>query len=470
MTQTLLEPITRVSRLPSVAFGEHLGVVDTFAQVRRLERQHRALEIIEDLYLPTGMGPGEAFIRMIEGKSHTASRMNEQFAHLLVTRFLIPDRDCARAALLEVVASTSEEELATLVNHRQFDTMHADVHQILAIEQAERDDEVRDRLGPGGAFDRADRNAFDRYELRYDETPAISETLTVRIPRLQYGELRKLARWSGDGQIPILERMKNSRCLDVGSFDHAKAALVVHDAIDHMWFTSMLQEQGILDRYADVLERIGNGGVSQPFGRESEMLASIAYGVRYRHAMQHGLSPMVSPQRLLALLERAGEPRTSRAQALLRAMCRLDEPRIGRPRRRLPLEYHSLGFAFGNYITELDEQRRKHGKIKVFDGDRVLGELNPLCAAAIALFVEAHHEIVLPTNKHLDAVARCQIMLEDFLAAAARSGCGEGRLELTLTPDKIRGYNPRSAQLPDERVHWIRENPGFLASKRSHTR
>jgi hypothetical protein len=470
MAALLAEPLVRTPQRAPIPFGEHLGAIDTFDQVLRLERRHRALEILEEVYLPARLQPGEAFIRMVEGEGHSASRMNEQFAARLVSGFLIPDRNRSREVLQQLVPSTSDEELATLVNDRQFDAMHADVHDILAIEHADRVEEIRERLGASGAYHRADRHAFDRFSALPDQPGSIPNELVVRIPPVHYARVLRLARWSGDGQVPVLERLKNDRCLAVGPFEEAKASLVVHDAIDHMWFLSTLEHQGILDRYADVLERVGNAGVAQPFGRESEMLASIAFGVRYRHAMQHGLSSIVAPERLLSLLMRSEDPRTERAKALLRVMCRLDQARVGAPRRRLPLEYHSLGFAFGNYLTELDEQRRKHGKIKVFDGDGVIGELNPLGPTFVALFVEAHHEIVRPTNKHLDCLAKCQIMLEDFLVSAAHAERADQRFEITLTPNGIRSYNPRTAQLPDERVHWIREHPGFLASKRSLTR
>ena len=72
--------------------------------------------------------------------------------------------------------------------------------------------------------------------------------------------------------------------------------------------------------------------------------------------------------------------------------------------RKGSVEWQSLGFAFSNYITELDEQRRKHGKIKQRDPRtrKIIGELDPLSPDYLSFFIDTHSEIMSSKHKHRD--------------------------------------------------------------------
>jgi len=130
------------------------------------------------------------------------------------------------------------------------------------------------------------------------------------------------------------------------------------------------------------------------------------------------------------------------------------------------MEWQSLGFTFSNYITELDEQRRKFGTIKQRDNKtrKIIGELDPFDPDYLSFFIETHHQILSSKNKHRNDLFRFHILLEEYLSSYAN-----GRIPvdqpLTLNLDELRAIDFKHTTLPHQRIQWKYRNYGFTATR-----
>ena len=118
---------------------------------------------------------------------------------------------------------------------------------------------------------------------------------------------------------------------------------------------------------------------------------------------------------------------------------------------------------FSNYITELNEQRRKHGCIKQRRGDGTLQELHPYDLDFLSFMVEAHHQLMKPKNKHLDALGKAQLMVEEFLLDVANERA-PAPYERVFTLSARDAYRAEATRVPFGRVRWMLEHYGFAAS------
>lgn len=480
-----------IGGLTPVEFGAHLGEVDSLPALINLERRKRVREYLRDLYGATSDQAIGAFVRMLEGRDHASFEASPDYLERLSLTFLVPDLRRALASFRRVVPSDADEELTKLLNDQEFARIHADVQFLLSRNESAMVDECTGRVCSGGPFERADREAM---EGRGGPSlyKAIDEGVTLRLRIDGYRRIRTYARDVARELVPLTEFVKNDRIVDVGHHQESKVSHGIHDLVDHLWFMDLLKRTGVLDRHRGLFRLLGNEDLRRAFSRESEIVASIAFGTRFRHVMPHGMQPSFRPERLLKILLSHPHSTTERATAILLQLCRQDgrfrtkqddtqsraldsslyeeirAPLAGsQPQRfRRSIEYWSLAFVFSNYIVELNEQRRKHGRLKLVDNGYVLGELNPFSPAFVAYFVEAHHELLRPSNKHLDTLTLAHLQLETFLQDAAgirRTPPDEPVCTLSL--GNLRDVSVLRFVQP-EIVRWIRANPGYLAQHR----
>ena len=139
-------------------------------------------------------------------------------------------------------------------------------------------------------------------------------------------------------------------------------------------------------------------------------------------------------------------------------------------------EAQSLAFVFSNYLTELDEQRRKHGKIKRKDTrtKKILGELDPWSPDYLSFFVEAHNLLLNSKNRHRNTLHLVHLLFEDFLNKNDSLEGGTLILHMNTVLNQwtelARDGDELAAplmglSLPPERINWILANPGFTAIK-----
>lgn len=246
--------------------------------------------------------------------------------------------------------------------------------------------------------------------------------------------------------------------LEMNFISSSKVSTIIHDVIDHVWFYSLLQDHGVLDKFEHLFRSIGNPDKSDVFRRAGEVVASIGYGVRYWATTAPGFRPTYSVEEIANRLDQLFED----DELLERHM---DAYRYVRSLAKTPIkrEAQSLSFVFSNYLAELDEQRRKHGPIRVRNEDlEVVGELDCWSADFLCLFIEAHRLLLTSKSKHRDNLLRAHIILENHMCSEA--ACEEGNI-LRIDCDDLDSFNLDEMTLPAERVLWMSRNYGFTAMR-----
>ena len=264
---------------------------------------------------------------------------------------------------------------------------------------------------------------------------------------------------AGSGILPLAEYLKNERILGVSGFMGSKISLAVHDFMDHVWTFDMLKKTGLLEMFSGLFDSVGNPEMTDIFKREGEMVASIAFGVRYFQTMPSAFGPLVRSSRLEEILDEYFVE--GRLDAL-----HMDAYRTIKSLKKGSMEWQSLGFTFSNYITELDEQRRKFGTIKQRDNRtrKIIGELDPFDPDYLSFFIETHHQILSSKNKHRNDLFRFHILLEEYLSSYA-SGRIPVDQPLTLKLDELRAIDFKQTTLPPQRIQWMNRSYGFTATK-----
>lgn len=430
--------------------------VDNPEEIYKLEIRYRALEFIRCWYMRPGLDPVERALAPLYEPMHSVTSLNNQFAARLIPCFLDFDITEGLEKFRGLNPSTADEEMALLLTNGQF----VDLYSKLADYLLSVDGEIHSSLEPRlEAMRQADKNEFNDAENRSLEF-MLREGMTISFDIGDDSARQRLAeayQIAGEGVLPVTEYVKNDRILQVNGFTGSKLSLAIHDFMDHIWTFDVIQRSGLLDRYSKMFASVGNPELTDIFRREGEMVASIAFGVRLFQTMPSAFEPLMDSfaieEHLDSLfVEGTLEERHMHAYRAIKGM------------RRGSVEWQSLGFSFSNYITELDEQRRKHGKIKQRDPAtrRLVGELDPFSPDYMCFFIDAHREIVSPENKHRDDLFRIHILIEECLHAAANNGMsGPHRILLS----GLRDIDFRGTVLSANRLQWMRNNYGFTANK-----
>lgn len=130
-------------------------------------------------------------------------------------------------------------------------------------------------------------------------------------------------------------------------------------------------------------------------------------------------------------------------------------------------ERQSLGFTYSNYVTELDEQRRKHGKIKQRDiyTHEVLGELSVTDPDFLSFFIEFHHDQLMKSgNKHRDRLFRTHILFEEYLHSISEDKLASDAI-FRVKVQQLDDYPYEHSSLHPRTIRWMLRNYGFTASK-----
>jgi hypothetical protein len=366
---------------------------------------------------------------------------------------------------------TTDEELVLLVNNDQFRTIKSGMAQYLESISDSMRTVVNGRLALAATEEFPTIGSItsnDKYQFNGAETPrslenVLTNGINISVDPMGLEQLRLAYEQASDGILPVTELVKNQQILGVNGFMSSKISLAVHDAVDHTWTFAMLKRNGYLDKYHGLFDSVGNPETTDIFKREGEMVASIAFGVRYWATVENGFEPFISSSKMLGHMDDLFDkdklhPLHMSAYKILRELGRSPNSR----------EAQSLGFNYSNYVIELNEQRRKYGKIKQRDpqSKRVIGELDPLGPDYLSLFVETHHELLNSDNKHRNELLRFHILLEEFLCAN-----GSGRLgpedSLQLKAQDMAKIDLSKTTLPPSRIQWMSRNYGFSAIRDS---
>jgi cytidylate kinase len=443
----------------------HPRPLDDYDEVLRLERKHRVGEYLKSYFQTESQSEFSAVWERFP--KHKVRELGNQFLSRLTTCFLLADRDESFQEYKNLDVYTVNEEMAHLLNRDEFKFCHERIHQRLEESKEEIHNDV---IGNLKHFHEHDQTQTASQVTRSLQV-LIANGITCDIAPYQEGLddpwplLERARAKATNGDVPILEYIKRDRILKIqGLMGRSKASLAIHDAVDHVWFTNLLSEpeedgKSILERHSELMRSVGDPIHFDLFRRESEMIASIAFGVRYWASQQVGFVPRVSFDEILEVFERAIVANSFVDERHLNAY-RTVLSLVARPRQR---EAQSLEFTFSNYVTELDEQRRKHGEIKLYGNPRTVpvGKLDPMGIDYISFFVDAHHKITRSKSFHRDTLLKVHVKLEDWLTNLER----EDPRPLLLLNRDIMKFDVDSARISREKRAWMETNFGFTAYK-----
>lgn len=429
--------------------------LDSFDELKELETKMRALEFLTNFHANPEMTDKERALSALFQPTHTVKSISNQFAYRLLPAYFESDSTKALELYESIEPYTIDEELALLLNQNEFKSLHKKMSEHLQkiapeIESAVRNSSEQIKINDRLQFDTTATESLENVKSR---------GLTIRL-NLDHVKSLEIAQGRvRNGRIPVIEIIKRDRIIESGGQANSKVSLAVHDLMDHIWFFTKLEEHGVLDKHKSLFTSIGNPHLTNIYKREGEIAASIAFGVRAWSRAGLGFVPNFSLDEIKAIFEQAFDTDSLSAVGIstlrdLRKICL-------RPKSR---NYQCISFVFSNYLAELDEQRRKHGKIKVRNGKNQLsGELNPWGHEFLSFFIDAMNLILDSHTKHRDTLLRAHISLEEFFASKAAL---QGQ-SLEITPQFLEKMDVTEISIPPERIEWMSQNYGFTAVRDS---
>jgi hypothetical protein len=430
--------------------------LDPVEGLRELERFAMAADFLAQAYAGSDMSPQErALSPLFPQNLPIVDRLNNQFAKKIVPCFIQMDVRLGLQNFRGIIPNTTDEEMILLTNDVEFSRLHEEVGAYLAARAGDIAATIADNQVE---IARADRMQFSGNPKRSLEQ-VMESGMVITFDTSAVEVLRRANELAGEGILPLSEYVKNEKILGVSGFMGSKISLAVHDFMDHIWTFDLIEQTGILDNYREMFDSIGNPELTDIFKREGEAVSSIAFGVRLHQTMPSAFGPLMRSSMIEEHMDKllVEGKLGSRHMGAYRTLKSL---------RKGSVEWQSLGFSFSNYITELDEQRRKYGKIKQRDPQtrRLVGELDPLEPDYLCFFIDTHHEILSSKNKHRNDLFRFHILLEQYLTSIANGDVPEDQ-PLTILPRQFREIDYSQTTLPPKRLQWMRNNYGFTATR-----
>lgn len=439
---------------------EQTQQIDSFDEILRLERQHMALDFIQEQLQGPSLDERSRALAPLVSPRHAVDQINNQFARRILPAFLQANYENALQQFRETEPHTADQEMVLLINNREFLDIHQQLHRYLQCNEDSMQHAASERLLPTGQIQWNDTYQFKDTTKRSLETIE-KDGIKVTLDKDALPKVVAAYEASKDTHLPLIEVLKNERIVTISGFSDSKVSHIVHDAMDHTWGFQLLRDSGLYAKYQDMFEAIGDPMNTDIFKREGEIISSIGFGVRYGSIQENGFRPLISNDDITRLFDQLAadnklDERHERAHEILYNLT---------PNSREGL---SLGFTFSNYITELDEQRRKHGKIKTRDKKTGLatGELDEFSPDFMSLFIELHHEILSSNNKHRDNLFRFHILLEEYLTSIA---CGDMNIgeDFIVHIQDIDKYDYSKTPIESGKLRWMFKNYGFAATKES---
>jgi len=432
---------------------------DNFEDVFRLEQQTSAIDFLRDHLSLASRNPAERALSPLLADVHAVHHVSDEFARRLCAVFMESSVETAYDEYLKLESHTTDEELACSLNQKQF----GECFGLLRDHLRDTSEHIRDRaIRNLQQIAKCDEMQFDRTPTSRSLSKMVQEGIWVEIqPGSACDTWIQALDLAGNGPIPVTELLKTARIVKASKIANSKVSLVIHDAVDHLWFIHLLDSLRIFDRHQLMMEKIGNFTNCDIYKRESEMVASISFGTRSWTNYEIGYSPTLTTSDILGMFDHLFDHDQLEDHHL--DAYRHVRYLASQPHRR---ESQSLGFVYSNYVTELDEQRRRFGKIKVMNPDTYEreGELDPKGADYLSFFVDAHRALHDRKNKHRDTLLRVHVLFEYYLSNRELAESGDG-LSFHFNPvawdDEL--FREASLKIPQERLLWIASNYGFTA-------
>ncbi len=385
-------------------------------------------------------------------KPNLRSITGNQTARRIASIFEETDPHAALKRLRSIKPSNQEEEYFASLSDSEFFDMHIRAH---ASWIRSKDDVYSALPDCVKVIQKTDKYQFEgKTDRSLDRMRR--DGLVLGVDAQDRDKIRRLADNPLLSVRPLLEFVKNERIFSVSGFKGSKASLVVHDALDHLWTFDLLDRIGLIKKYEEMFDAIGNPEKLDIFRREGEAVASISYGVRAFEGVAPGFKALIGARQIVGIVQEMRGRLAERHTDALHIMNNLESNGT---------EWRSLGYTFSNYITELDEQRRTYGSIKYRDPKtkRVSGELDPFSPDYLCFFIEAHHALLDSANKHRNALFYIHFLIEEYLRAVSKT---PNVKPISIKLGLLDGASLRySSAVPNEVSEWMFRNYSFTANR-----
>lgn len=249
-----------------------------------------------------------------------------------------------------------------------------------------------------------------------------------------------------DRDVPLIEKLKAQRLLDINGFAESRVMYAVHDMIDHVWLFREMREAGILEKYSDFLHKIDMGESAFLYSRQAELFASVGFGSRrWSIARQQGEQLVLNRSMINGILLSSEDDRAHRAASLLGGM--------------KPDQQNQAVFMIENMAVQFADERRRWGAVKISEGtdnelSRPLDLFDPL---HISIMLESL-DLLQNSKKFKAAQLSATVSIEAVLEESLSSGNSDDKIKIPLNLDasmpKIKG----------DKIDWIRHNLSVTTS------
>lgn len=246
-------------------------------------------------------------------------------------------------------------------------------------------------------------------------------------------------------QVPLVEKLKAQRLVEINGFANSRIMYAVHDMIDHAWLFNMMRENGIMDRYADFLAAIDMEDSAFLYSRQAELLASIGFGSRrWAVAISQGEALVLGEHHIQSVLRSKDDPRAVHAADLLESMD--------------PTQRTQAVFMVENMAIQFSDERRRWGSVKMRGNSRAATPLALFDPMHISIMIETLH--LIQGNKNFQtAQFAATVAVEHMLETVLDDEGSETTIAIPIPKP-----NNSEITIAEEKLEWLRRHPSVSTS------
>jgi len=251
-------------------------------------------------------------------------------------------------------------------------------------------------------------------------------------------------------ELPLTAQLIRGRIATVSGFEDSRLLYLFHDVLDHAWLFDFMREQGLTEKYSDVVDSIGSPFEGFLFSRQSEIFSRIGFASRRYLSNPEYFDNQALPEGAVAEhLRQVGDPDDKRIADMAKL---LDE--------RPDIEKWT-SFALKDTTGQIAEERRRWGAVKILQKDAkgnlaaasdILSLYDPVY---IALIAETVAQLAEPENtaSYIDSQQQLNLSVETSLRRFVYGSESLGKISLAggLEVDNL-----------DKQHHdWLMNNPAI---------
>ena len=216
----------------------------------------------------------------------------------------------------------------------------------------------------------------------------------------------------------------------------------------------MLEKNGILERYKEFLQTVGNPHLTDILNREGELIASISFTFRFI-VLGNNVNNLISFEEIKSLFETA--TKLTNNQKIVHNILK---------NKIYDIQYQQqLSSLISDLLIEIMEQRRKHGFIRVLDKNfQITGNLPTLDLEYISLIVETFNTLYERKEMTKKVITNISLIFENYISRVIATNKNH---KLNITLDDINHGNSQYPFISDNKIYWIQSHIHTTATRKS---